>query len=84
MSAYRYLTFVIGIPFLAILLSVVYEFIWPAIDIMNQFSNSTASSTGIQWYTDFVNWLPAVVLALLAFTLIVAVVVRRGRVTGGF
>lgn len=77
MSAYKWLVFAAGMPIIAVLLAIMYEFIYPAIDLANEYSTSQESATGIQWYTDFVNLLPLIVILFLAFMLLVGIINRR-------
>lgn len=83
MSAYKWLSFAVSLPVVAVLIAFVYEFAYPAIDISRDLSTSEASSTGILWYEQFLNWLPFIVLALLGFALFVGVVNRRHGVDRG-
>jgi len=80
MSAFNYLRFVVGIPLFAVLLAFMYEITVPAEPLLRGFSTTQESSTGIDWYYQFMDFLPLVVLLLAAFALLVAVVVRRRRV----
>lgn len=80
MSAYKWLKFAVGIPLAAILIAVVYSFTSPATDVMRDYSTSPESSAGITWYSDILQWLPLVVLMLLAFMVVVAIITRRRRV----
>lgn len=80
MSAYKWLAFAFGVPLLAVLYGIMMEFVYPAIDMANQYSSSEASAQGIAWYEQFMTWLPFVILFLLAFMVIVAAITRRRRV----
>lgn len=80
MSAYKWLSFAIGIPLLAVMTALIYEFAYPAVDLATQYSSSSASATGLQWYEQFLTWLPFVLLMLLAFMVIVAIITRRRSV----
>jgi len=80
MSAYKWLKFAVGVPITAAVLAVVYEFTGPAIPMMRTYSTTPESSQGIEWYSQMMNWLPLVVLGLLAFMVIVAIITRRQRV----
>lgn len=77
MSAFKWLVFGVGLPVIAVLLAIMYEFVYPAIDLMSEYSTSQESATGIQWYTDFMNFLPLIILLLLAFMLLVGIINRR-------
>jgi len=81
MSAFKYLVFVLGTILVAIYGAIMLEIIRPAITQMNAHSSTAASSTGIDWFASFVEFLPLVLLALLAFALIVSIVVRRQSTT---
>lgn len=81
MSMYRYLAFVIGTALVAIVAAFATEFVLPMLDIARAQSTTAASAQGITWYSQTWNWLPLILLFLLVFSLIVAIVVRRQRVT---
>jgi len=80
MSAYKWLKFAVGVPIAAILLSIVYRITNPVTDVLSVHTTSTASQTGLSWYNQALNWLPLMVLMLLAFMVIVAIITRRRRV----
>jgi membrane protein required for beta-lactamase induction len=82
MSAFRWLVFALGIPITALLLAFVYRFTNPALEELRDLSSSPESAQGIQWYSQFLDFLPLVVLGLLSFAVIVAVITRRERVGG--
>ena len=77
MSAYKWLSFAFGVPLVAMLLAIMYEITNPAIGLMRDYSTSKESATGIQWYADFMSWLPLIVLILLSFMLMVGIITRR-------
>lgn len=80
MSAYKWLRFALGIPLIAVLLAIIYEFARPAVDMGYQYSSSEYSNTGLQWYAEFLDLLPFILLSLLAFMLVVGIVNRRRMV----
>lgn len=80
MSAYKWLKFAAGVPIAAALLAVVYEFTNPATGVLETYSTTPESATGVQWYGDLMTWLPLIVLLLLAFMVIVAIITRRRSV----
>jgi uncharacterized BrkB/YihY/UPF0761 family membrane protein len=77
MSAYRYLLFVSGVILVALFGAFMLEIMTPTIDMLNTFSSTPESATGIGWYAEFVDLLPLVMLFLLAFMFLYGVVVRR-------
>lgn len=80
MSAYRYLIFVFGVVLVAVLGAFMMEIITPVTAMLNSYSSTQASATGIGWYESFTGLIPLVMLLLLAFMFLYGVVVRRGRV----
>jgi len=80
MSAYRWLQFTLGIPLLALLYALLTEFVRPGISVLHSQSSTSASAQGITWFEQFWEWLPLVLLLLLAFSLVVAITVRRRQV----
>lgn len=80
MSAYRALLFVSGVILVAVLGAFMLRIARPAIDMMNVYSTTEASATGIGWYTAFIDLLPFVLLLLLGFMFIYGVITRRGGV----
>lgn len=79
MSAFKWLAFTVGIPLIAVLYALMMEFVNPAIQISRDYSTSEYSSTGIDWYANFIDLLPFILLVLLAFMLVVGIIVRRRR-----
>lgn len=82
MSAFKWLAFAFGVPLLAVLYAILTEFVRPGISILEGLSSTPESSQGITWFSQFWSWLPFIVLLLLAFTVLVAVIVRRRSVVG--
>lgn len=80
MSAYRYLVFVFGVVLVAVLGAFMMEIITPTIDLLNAYSSTPESATGIGWYESFTGLIPLVMLLLLAFMFLYGIVVRRGAV----
>lgn len=80
MSAYRYLLFVMGVILVALLGAFMMTVTTPAIDLLNAYSTTEASSTGIMWYTEFIELLPLVLFLLLAFMFVYGITLRRGGV----
>lgn len=80
MSSFKWLAFALGVPLAAVLIAFVYEFTSPAVDLLNQYSESSASSQGITWYSQFLDFLPLIVLLLLGLMVVVAIITRRERV----
>lgn len=80
MSAYRYLIFVMGTILVALLGAFMMTIINPTLGMLNSYSSSPESATGIMWYSSFVDLLPLLMIMLLGFMFIYGIVVRRGRV----
>lgn len=77
MSAYRYLIFVLGVILTAVLGSFLYTIVNPIEQQMSQFSTTTESATGVEWFGQFMDIFPMVLLLLLMFMLIYGIVLRR-------
>lgn len=82
MSAFKWLAFTFGFVLIAVVYSILTEFVRPGIDVLNSLSTTQASSQGIAWYSQFWDWLPLILLLLLAFLIVVGVIVRRRSVVG--
>lgn len=82
MSAFKYLAFVTGVVLVAVFGAFLNEFVLPFITATQTHSTTQASSKGVQWFSQFWEWIALLSLLLLAFALIVAVVNRR-RLTVG-
>jgi len=80
MSAFKWLRFTVGMVILSVLLAFIYSFTNPAIPLLREYSTSSVSATGIDWYEQWLGLLPLMTLLLLAFMLIVGIVLRRRSV----
>lgn len=80
MSAFQYLKFVIGVVLMAAFGAVLNEAISPTLDLASSQSTSAEAATGVQWFQQFWNWAPLVILLLLVFMLVVGIVRRRNQV----
>ncbi|MGK7297344.1 MAG: hypothetical protein ACNS61_16225, partial [Candidatus Wenzhouxiangella sp. M2_3B_020] len=80
MSAFKWLAFALGIPLSAVLIAFTYAFTNPAVELLNTLSTSEESAQGIAWYSQFLDFLPLVVLLLLALMLVVGIITRRQSV----
>lgn len=80
MSAFKWLAFGFGFVLIAVVYSILTEFVRPGIEALNDLSSTQASSQGIAWYSQFWEWLPLLLLLLLAFLIVVGVITRRRSV----
>jgi len=82
MSAFKWLAFAVGFVLMAVLYSIFTEFVRPAITVLEGLSSTEASAQGITWYAQFWDWLPLILLLMLAFMIVVGIIVRRRSVVG--
>jgi glucan phosphoethanolaminetransferase (alkaline phosphatase superfamily) len=80
MSAFRWLAFVAGVVLSAVLAAIMTELVLPTLDITRGLASTQASNQGITWMQQIWNWMPLVILLLLAFGLLIAITVRKRQV----
>lgn len=81
MSAFNYLRFAAAVPLVAVLMGFAYEVVGPGVTLMQRYSSSQASATGISWYSTYMNTLlPFIALALLGFAALVYTITRKRMV----